>query len=175
MLFGPLSRIEPAISTFLLAHVEFENPIETLPLLCSSHPSHTQLLRVFAQSLHALGPHSIFYVFNAAITHWFTESNAPYSTVDLHGFPSRMHEAIQQALKKQSLIRWEPTVKGFLTSTWHSLASLHMDFTFSVNWVLGTHHMRAILKALHPLTSFLLKARNKVIHNKDKHANVQQH
>lgn len=143
-------------------------------LLCSAHPSRTLLLRAFTKSLHDLGPHSIFYVITDAVNHWFTGSKAPYTT-DLRGFPSHMHEKIQTAITEQSLIGWEPAIKGFLSSTWHSLASLHMHNTDSVNWVVGTNHMRAILTALHSLTNNLWKARNEIIHAKDKQTSATRH
>jgi hypothetical protein len=92
----------PTISLCPCCSLETET--QTHFLLCSSHPSRTPLLRAFTQ--------------------WVTGSNVPF-TVDLRGFPSHMHVTIQTALQEISLIGWEPAVKGFLSSTWHSLASLH--------------------------------------------------
>lgn len=108
----------------------------------------------------------------AAINHWFTSRKVPHRA-DLCGLPVHMHATKHTAIWEQYLIGWEPAVKkGFLSSVWHSLASLQMDNLLSTNWALGTQHMQAILKALHSLTSNLWKACNLVIHNKDKHKKV---
>ena len=65
------------------------------------------------------------YLITGAIRHWSTHDDDPYNP-DISEYPAHLHSLITSALDSQAKIGWEPMMKGFLSTTWQTLASKDM-------------------------------------------------
>ena len=115
---------DPAIALCPCCRTHSETQRHLLRCL-SNPPEVSSLLGAFTRALHTSESHSFFYLIIAGITHWI-RSDEDSIPVDLRGYPSHMHYAIQTALNEQALIRWGFALKGFLSEEWVAVSSFDM-------------------------------------------------
>ena len=98
------------------------------------------------------------------------ENPAEPPTLTVHTAPSHLQPILMQALKEQEQIGWHQAIKGFLTTSWASAASIHPTRPRLVQRERGQHRISRTIRALREYTDKIWIDRNKVLHE---HADVE--
>ncbi len=78
-----------------------------------------------------------------------------------------MQAFIEEALQSQDRIGWGGAIKGFLSTSWTSLANLDMTDTNKVDATQGKKRIRQCVKAIGEHTHSIWLARNQMLHAKE--------
>jgi hypothetical protein len=128
------------------------------------NPAQASSLRELARCIHGGDTHAVKYLISGAIRYWSTHDD-PYNP-DISEYPPHLHSLITSALDSQAKIGWEQMMKGFLSTTWRTLASKDMFAEKPTHDDRqGESTIKTTMKGLAEHFSRLWEARNKVLHD----------
>ena len=94
----------------------------------------------------------------------FTERHGPSIAISAGQHPTRHQEAISQAINDQSQIGFHHILRGFLATSWQTLASVHVNDSTKIETSKGQHRIRQALHAIHEFTREVWLGRNAALH-----------
>jgi hypothetical protein len=78
--------------------------------------------------------------------------------------PTHHQETISQAISEQSRIGFQHILRGFLATSWTTLASVHLADTTQTENSKGQHRIRQALHSIHEFTREIWLERNAALH-----------
>ena len=156
---------------------------QTHMLHCQAHPRRRQILIDFAKQCKRRDGKWFLPIFADLIGQWMTASHL-IPTFDKcrdtflrHDIiPIEYSQLVQQVISEQTAIGWIHAVRGFLSKSWHTLASClyNRDSGHVYHKHDGGHQIQHALKALHFLTTEIWAGRNEALHRHQQAATTLQ-
>lgn len=138
----------------------------------TQRPSRYKHLITLHKSMGALNDHPALQLLYSGITQWLRNPIEP-PTLQIHSYPTHLQPILAQAISEQDNIGWHQAIKGFLTTSWASAASVHPTQPRKIHRDKGQHRITKTLRALRTYTDNVWLDRNDVLH-RHKDAEVER-
>ena len=144
-------------------------------LQCTFNKGRSKALAEFKTNVRAKEANRFGKVFADVVMQWLHDPLVTPSlegsldhTINYNYHPQKYKALIQKAIQAQTQIGWLNLLKGYISTTWHELAST--DFSHPedepTNRDDGSHRIARVLRALQTLTHTIWIERNNALHNK---------
>ena len=147
---------------------------ETMPhfLTCNHNVSLLESLQSLKTDLCSDNIHPTCHLLYSGLFYFYSQKEGPYNT-NLEVFPAHLHAPIRDALATQANIGWFQATKGFLSSRWRNLAAMAMFQSGARDETKGNSRLRNIVQGIFEHIMHLWRARNDMLHNKNRQRTVE--